>query len=60
MGKKFACGASVADDDKYGECIQVQGDIQERFTEFLETNLAKYKIPEDKVEFVEENKKKQQ
>jgi len=27
MSKKFSCGANVADDEKYGECIQIQGDI---------------------------------
>lgn len=27
MGKKFACGAALTDDDVHGECIQVQGDI---------------------------------
>jgi density-regulated protein DRP1 len=35
MGKKFACGASVAEDEKYGECIQVQGDIQVKFADFI-------------------------
>lgn len=27
MSKKFACSAAVGDDDKYGECITIQGDI---------------------------------
>lgn len=36
MGKKFACGCAVADDDKYGECIQIQGDVEERFMDFVE------------------------
>ena len=58
MSKKFACSAAVTTDDKYGECIQVQGDIQERFFEFLESDLSKYKIPANKVVFEEIKKKK--
>lgn len=27
MSKKFACSATVTNDEKYGECIQLQGDI---------------------------------
>lgn len=45
MGKKFACGASVASDDKHGECIQVQGDIEERIEDFVESDLAKFSVP---------------
>ncbi len=58
MSKKFACSAAHTTDDKYGECIQVQGDIQDRFYDFLENDLAKYKIPADKVKFEEVKKKK--
>lgn len=58
MGKKFACGAAVADDEKYGECIQIQGDIEVRFEDFVNSDLAKYKVSMDKVDFVEEKKKK--
>ena len=58
MGKKFACGACVADDDKYGECIQIQGDIQERFIDFVENELSKYNVPLERVKFEEVKKKK--
>ena len=59
MGKKFACGSAyVPDDEKYGECIQVQGDIEERFIDFLEAELAKYKIPHQRIKFEEVKKKK--
>ena len=53
MGKKFACGVSVSMDEVHGECIQVQGDIEEndRFMDFIANELAQYKIPEDKVKF---------
>ena len=49
MGKKFACGCAVADDDKYGECIQIQGDVEERFMDFVKEELAKYKVPVERV-----------
>jgi translation initiation factor 1 (eIF-1/SUI1) len=59
MGKKFACGAAYqADDEKYGECIQVQGDISERFVDFLEADLIKYKVPFERIKFEEVKKKK--
>ena len=58
MSKKFACSAAVTTEDKYGECIQIQGDIQDRFDEFLESDLGKYNIPHNKVKFEEVKKKK--
>lgn len=59
MSKKFSCGANVADDDKYGECIQIQGDIEEKFAEFVEKELTpKYKVPLERVKFEEVKKKK--
>ena len=59
MGKKFACGAAYqADDEKYGECIQVQGDVAERFIDFLEAELTKYKVPIQRIKFEEVKKKK--
>ena len=58
MSKKFACSATVANDDKYGECIQLQGDLEVRFDEFVNTDLAKYNIPADKVHFEDTDKKK--
>lgn len=58
MSKKFACSAAVTTEDKYGECIQIQGDIQERFYDFLDSDLSKYNIPQNKVKFEEVKKKK--
>lgn len=59
MGKKFACGSAyVPDDEKHGECIQVQGDISKRFFEMVGADLEKYKITEDRVKFEEVKKKK--
>jgi translation initiation factor 1 (eIF-1/SUI1) len=53
MGKKFATGASVVDDDKHGEnCIQLNGDImfEDKFYDFVESDLAKYGVTADMVE----------
>lgn len=58
MKKKFACGASVADDDKHGECIEIQGDVEERFIDIMEAELAKYGVTEDKIKFEDVKKKK--
>ncbi|TNV73834.1 hypothetical protein FGO68_gene6770 [Halteria grandinella] len=59
MGKKFACGAAYQpDDEKYGECIQIQGDVAERFVDLLEAELTKYKVPFDRIKFEEVKKKK--
>ena len=58
MSKKFCCGAAVADDEKYGECIQIQGDIEKGFMEFAEKELAQYKIPIERIKFEEVKKKK--
>ena len=38
FGKKFCCGAAVAQDDIYGECISVQGDVEERLLDMLDTD----------------------
>jgi translation initiation factor 1 (eIF-1/SUI1) len=58
MSKKFSCGANVTEDEKYGECIQIQGDIEEKFMEFAEKELAKYKVPMERIKFEEVKKKK--
>jgi density-regulated protein DRP1 len=60
MGKKFACGSAyVPDDEKYGECIQIQGDVSTRFMDFVESDLAaKYKVPSERIKFEEVKKKK--
>ena len=58
LSKKFACSATVAVDEKYGECIQLQGDIQERFEEFVESDLAKYGVEKFSFEDTDKKKKK--
>jgi density-regulated protein DRP1 len=58
MGKKFACGGSVLADDKYGECVQVQGDIADKINEFVEKEMKKYNIPIDQIVIIDESKKK--
>lgn len=58
MGKKFACGASISQDIKYGEGITVQGDVQDRFFDFAESDLKEFNIGEDQIEFVDGGNKK--
>jgi translation initiation factor 1 (eIF-1/SUI1) len=58
MGKKFACGGSVLADDKYGECVQVQGDIADTFNKFVESEMKKYNIPTNQIVIIDESKKK--
>ena len=59
MSKYFACSAAyVADDEKYGESIHVQGDINVRFPDFHAQELTKYKVPFERVKFEEVKKKK--
>ena len=58
ISKKFACSATVTVDEKYGECIQLQGDIQERFEEFVESDLAKYGVQKFSFEDTDKKKKK--
>jgi density-regulated protein DRP1 len=40
LSKKIGCGANVTNDDKYGECIQIQGDVEERLADFLDKDMA--------------------
>jgi len=60
FGKKFSCGAAVAQDDIWGECISVQGDVEDRLLDLLETDkdLAKLEIPFEKIEFEDKGNKK--
>jgi len=58
MSKRFASSAAVTNDDQLGEVIQVQGNIGDRFEEFYEAELTKYKIPFEKIVFQEIKKKK--
>ena len=60
IGKKFACGAAVAEDEIYGECISVQGDVEDRLLDLLETDkdFMKLAIPPEKIEFEDSGNKK--
>mmetsp|Transcript_29580 Transcript_29580/g.45097 ORF Transcript_29580/g.45097 Transcript_29580/m.45097 type:complete len:355 (-) Transcript_29580:7-1071(-) len=60
FGKKFSCGSGVAQDDIYGECISVQGDVEDRLLEMLETDkdLQKLEVPANKVVFEDCGNKK--
>lgn len=60
FGKKFSCGANVAMDDIYGECVSVQGDVEDRLIEYLESDadMVKLAIPIEKIEFEDKGNKK--
>ena len=60
FGKKFSCGCNIAQDEIYGECISVQGDVEDRLLELLETDkdLLKLEIPFEKIEFEDKGNKK--
>jgi len=60
FGKKFSCGANIANDELYGECISVQGDVEDRLIELLETDkdMQKLEIPLNKIEFEDKGNKK--
>lgn len=60
FGKKFSCGAALATDEIYGECVSVQGDVEERLIDLLETDkeFMKLEIPVEKVEFMDMGNKK--
>ena len=60
FGKKFSCGCNLATDELLGDCISVQGDIEERLLEILEQDkdLAKLEIPPEKIKFFEDGNKK--
>ena len=60
MSKKFASSAAVTTEDKYGDCIQIQGNIEVRFEEFVDSELAKFNITMKQVSFIEEKKKKKE
>ena len=63
MGKKFATGAAVVTDEKYGEnCVSIQGDVSKEFPledgeptnqllEFFKNELKDSKIELSKVDF---------
>lgn len=54
IGKKFGTGAAATTYQHRGidyHCVQVQGDIEDRFEEYLTKDLAKYKIPYSAVEY---------
>jgi len=60
LGKKFSCGASLAHDDIHGDCVSVQGDVEDRLIELLETDkdMMALMIPIEKVEFEDMGNKK--
>jgi translation initiation factor 1 (eIF-1/SUI1) len=60
MGKKFSCGSSVAVDDILGEVISVQGDVEDRLLDLLETDkdFIALAIPEEKIDFQDQGNKK--
>ena len=55
FGKRFACGSSVTQDEIYGECVLIQGDVEHELQDFLklDATLAKLNIPSEKVVFEE-------
>ena len=50
----------MAHDDIYGDCVSVQGDVEDRLLELLETDkdLSKLEIPEEKIIFEDAGNKK--
>ena len=50
----------MATDDIHGDCISVQGDVEDRLVEILEQykDLAAFNIPIEKIKFVEDGNKK--
>lgn len=63
FGKKFCCGCNVVTDDLLGECINIQGDVENNdidLWDYLETDkfMAKLNIDTDKIEFEDKGNKK--
>jgi density-regulated protein DRP1 len=60
FGKKFSCGSAVATDDIYGECVSVQGDIEDKLLDFLEQDkdMIALNIPFEKIHFEDKGNKK--
>ena len=60
FGKKFSCGCNLATDDIHGDCISVQGDVEDRLVEILEQDkdLKELNVPVAKIKFVEDGNKK--
>ena len=60
FGKKFSCGCNVAQDDIYGECISVQGDVEDKLLELMESDkdLQELAIPFEKIKFADMGNKK--
>lgn len=63
FAKKFGCGCNVVTDERLGECINVQGDIENGevdLWEYLEQDkfMAKLKIDTDKLVFEDMGNKK--
>lgn len=63
FGKKFCCGCNVITDDVLGECINIQGDVENGdidLWEWLESDkfMSKLNIDTDKIEFEDKGNKK--
>ena len=60
FGKKFSCGCNVATDDILGECISIQGDVEFRLEELIETDkdIMKLEIPIEKIRYEDMGNKK--
>lgn len=50
----------MASDDIYGECISIQGDVEDKLLDFLETDafMKALNIPEKKIIFEDKGQKK--
>lgn len=60
FGKKFSCGCSVVQDEFYGECIQVQGDVEDKLLDLLEMDkdMQKLNVDTEKIIFEDKGNKK--
>jgi density-regulated protein DRP1 len=60
FGKKFSCGCNLATDEIHGECISVQGDVEDRLLDLMEQDkeLIAMNVPFEKIKFVEDGNKK--
>ena len=64
MGKKFSCGCNFINDEKYGECINIQGDVEFHanvdFEEYITTDkyMTKLGVDFDKIVFEDQGNKK--
>eukprot|EP00812_Abedinium_dasypus_P015954 NODE_9624_length_334_cov_133.516129.p4 GENE.NODE_9624_length_334_cov_133.516129~~NODE_9624_length_334_cov_133.516129.p4 ORF type:complete len:61 (+),score=32.55 NODE_9624_length_334_cov_133.516129:3-185(+) len=55
MGKKFACGSSVVNNDPNPQSVDIQGDFGDEAVELI---CAEFKVPEEKVSILMDATKK--